>query len=95
MKHTILFEIFLKYCPALVPLAQGSHLLTITVVAPMLTEHSVHFMATYLKMTDTAPGLDAKDCPLARDNPTWLECKQIFMPTLPTDHQIFHVFVDI
>jgi hypothetical protein len=41
------------------------------------------------------PGLDIKDCPLARGNQVWLSGKQIFMPACPTDNQIFHIFVHI
>jgi hypothetical protein len=39
--------------------------------------------------------LDTKDYPHERDNQIWLSGKQIFMPTCPTDNQIFHISVDI
>jgi hypothetical protein len=45
--------------------------------------------------TPHTPGLDIKDCPLARGNQIWLSGKQIFMPACLTDNQIFHIFVHI
>jgi hypothetical protein len=43
---------------------------------------------TLLPIAKSEPGLDMKDCRLARDNQIWLSGKQIPMQTCPPDNQI-------